>query len=228
MWTSAPHFRLQGGETFLVRDLPKIVDYACSKKQIQHLQIVTNGTILPSPELLRAMKNPKVLLSVSDYSCNEDLVPRFRGAEIIRLCCEAGVNAKHWLIKAGDVWFARQTLTAGRIQDAALAEKNAQACYCMRNLLSTTIYARGKLYPCPQAFYFERHNSSFVLSEDDTIDLLHPSPKMQQKVNDFINRGYSWYPVCANCNAAATTCITSKPGVQLEPGEGIETNCSDP
>lgn len=61
------YFGFVGGEPLIVKDLAKMIEYACSKKQLRHIFLATNCTILPSESLLKAMKNKKVAVQLSDY-----------------------------------------------------------------------------------------------------------------------------------------------------------------
>jgi len=59
-----------GGEPFLYRQLNDVLKYLCEKykKKIGYLGIITNGTILPSSEILETMNKYGIGVSVSDYS----------------------------------------------------------------------------------------------------------------------------------------------------------------
>ncbi len=61
------YFGLVGGEVLLTKDLNKMLKYALSKRKLHHVFIATNGTILPSSELIKTMKNKKFCLQLSDY-----------------------------------------------------------------------------------------------------------------------------------------------------------------
>ena len=63
-------FKIIGGEPLLNADFAEMVDYACSKKQILFITIVTNGTIIPSQKILDAfMRNShRIAVSVSNYT----------------------------------------------------------------------------------------------------------------------------------------------------------------
>ena len=208
-----PSFRFQGGETLLVKDLAKMVEYACSKKQIQHIQIIANGTVVPSAELIEAMKNPKVLLSLSDYSCNEELRNRLKYDEIIKLCEAKGVNVKHWLTKAGDLWVGRNYIKDNDKIDKELAIKNLAVCHCS-NSPKVIMFYRGKLYICPPAVYLANANPNFNIPEDEVIDVVNtPSKQLTQKINKLFSKEY--YTLCGRCNAYENKDVKHKPGVQI-------------
>lgn len=209
-----PNFRLQGGEALLVKDLPKMIEYVCSKKQIHHIQVISNGTILPSQELLDAMSNPKVLLSLSDYSCNKDIADKLKYKEILELCDKNGVNAKYWITKAGDLWIGRNSICNTDINDKEMAIKNLAACHCF-NEPKVVMFFKGKFYICPPAAYFANTNPEFKIPEDDVVDIVNtPQSLLTQKLKNFLNKKYFY--LCSRCNAYENRDVKSQPGIQLK------------
>lgn len=73
-------YSFMGGEPLLVKDLPKMVRYAAAQTKIKFLYITTNGTIVPSAELISAMKQykEKIKIDISNYSSTESLAERER------------------------------------------------------------------------------------------------------------------------------------------------------
>lgn len=69
------HLRIIGGEPLLFKELPKLVQYLGTKKQILTLNIITNGTIELKEELLLSLKaiKKKIKVSISDYSYSPNL-----------------------------------------------------------------------------------------------------------------------------------------------------------
>lgn len=61
------YFGFVGGEPMICKDLYKMIEYACSKKKLHHVFLATNCTILPDDKLLKAMKNKKFAVQLSDY-----------------------------------------------------------------------------------------------------------------------------------------------------------------
>jgi len=70
-------FCLAGGEPFLHPEILEIVEYIGQSwgKKISMIQIVTNGTMVPSEDILLACKQYNVTITVSDYSVS---VPRLK------------------------------------------------------------------------------------------------------------------------------------------------------
>lgn len=64
------NYELLGGEPFLNKDLMPILQYMTQryKSRIGHIGIITNGTVIPKPELLNFIKENNIGISISDYS----------------------------------------------------------------------------------------------------------------------------------------------------------------
>jgi len=87
---------LLGGEPLVHPNIAEITKYFVEDNHCQKVAIITNGTILPSDNLVQAMKSPKFTLRISDYGNLSK-----RKQEIIELCREEGIkleitNYKHW------------------------------------------------------------------------------------------------------------------------------------
>lgn len=69
-------FHLSGGEPFLYKQTPDIVEYISSRysDKIGTFRMVTNGTIVPSDEVLERIARCKIEIKIDDY---RDQVPRF-------------------------------------------------------------------------------------------------------------------------------------------------------
>lgn len=207
-------FRLQGGETLLVKDLAKIINYACSKKQIQHMQIISNGTIVPSQELLSAMNNPKVILCLSDYSLNEDVAPKCKHEEIIKLLKENNVNYRHTKSFGGDYWVAKPTIINNEIIDKEFSIKNLKACYCFGIPKSYILFC-GKIFICAPQVYYWKTNPDFKISKESFVDVINTTTKnLSPKIRKFTNKKY--FDLCARCNTHQIKDYKMIPGEQLK------------
>lgn len=63
-------FKFIGGETFLHPQFGKLVAKASVSPKIKQIQVFTNATIIPSTEALESLKNPKVVVQISNYGGN--------------------------------------------------------------------------------------------------------------------------------------------------------------
>jgi organic radical activating enzyme len=61
------NLNVQGGEPLLHRDLAAILRQALSFDNIEQVSIVTNGTLMPDPEVIEIAKDPRVLMRISNY-----------------------------------------------------------------------------------------------------------------------------------------------------------------
>lgn len=79
-------FRLLGGEPFLHRNLHIIVEKLINEKKVKHIQISTNGTIVPQYENFEILKNRKVSVDISNYgelsTKRNDLIKLFKISKI--------------------------------------------------------------------------------------------------------------------------------------------------
>ena len=64
------NFYLIGGETFLYKQLRDIICYVSNnyRNQIENIMISTNGTIIPSNDILESIKEHDVIVNVSNYT----------------------------------------------------------------------------------------------------------------------------------------------------------------
>lgn len=68
---SVHYLLLAGGETFLYPELARIITFCLAQEKIKNIGIVSNGTVLPTDEMCRLLKNPKISVRVSAYPCVE-------------------------------------------------------------------------------------------------------------------------------------------------------------
>lgn len=60
-------YRILGGEPFLHKGLPRFIEQAASYEKISQVQIVTNGTIIPSDDVVSVLTKNKVSVEISNY-----------------------------------------------------------------------------------------------------------------------------------------------------------------
>ncbi|MWV69511.1 radical SAM protein [Helicobacter saguini] len=78
--------RLIGGETLLYKDIVNVVKFLDSNPKIKAFNIVTNGTIIPSNELLESLKDThKAMIFISDYTRSPNLKVPLKHEAIINL-----------------------------------------------------------------------------------------------------------------------------------------------
>lgn len=60
-------FRLIGGEPFMNKNFHLVLDRLIREPKVKRVAIYTNGTILPKEHQIESLRNPKVILMVTDY-----------------------------------------------------------------------------------------------------------------------------------------------------------------
>lgn len=74
---SVAYVRLIGGEPLLFKDIARVVEVLERKPKIKTFDIVTNGTIKPSPALLEVLAHSyKSWVSISDYTSSPNLTTK--------------------------------------------------------------------------------------------------------------------------------------------------------
>lgn len=68
---------LLGGEPFLHPDLTHIIRKLLCQKKIGFIEILTNGTCLPSDDVLEQLSNERILVRISDYGLSPEKIARF-------------------------------------------------------------------------------------------------------------------------------------------------------
>ena len=161
-------FKLIGGEPLLVKDLDKMLEYAASKRKIKTIEIVTNGTLAFSEKLISVMckhKN-KLLVSISDYSSNPDLILKHCELEnILKTNC-----IKYQFISP--FWYERGNIKK-KNRDIKELKRVFSKCW-QKELLCLF---DGKFYNCTRAATIERL-TNYRCSDGQMIDLRNNAVKI--------------------------------------------------
>lgn len=153
---------LIGGEPLLVKNLEEYLEYAASKKKIDRVWIVTNGTILMSDKLIDTAKKYKHKLTIwiSNYSKNEELKDRLKHSEILEQINKNGLDYDYV-----------QDLTWGYTSPLGYDKKRDNSseyfAECRNNCVAVF---GGKMYVCPRAGVFALKGVYKPL-ETDFVDL---------------------------------------------------------
>lgn len=85
--------RIIGGEPLLFKEIDKVVELLEGMKKIKCFDIVTNGTIMPSPALLHALsKSRKSWVSISDYTQSPNLTTKLHIEQITQALSEHNIT----------------------------------------------------------------------------------------------------------------------------------------
>ncbi|MDP2827506.1 MAG: radical SAM protein [Sulfuricellaceae bacterium] len=199
--------RVIGGDAFMNKQWPLVVEKLLGEPKIKRVVIYTNGAIVPKVDHAPLLKHPKVLTIATDYgalSSNMD--------KLIHYFVEHGIA--HRILQV-DSWLDCASLE----KHERSKEDNAkvyQDC-CAKNMLSLS---DGKLFRCPFAANADRL-SAVPEFNGDYVDVLAAvsSPAgvagAGRKIMDYVlNKGA--LEVCDYCNGRPLSGVEVKPAVQTE------------
>jgi len=152
-------FHLLGGEPFLYPHLDKVLTKLCASPEVEHVNIITNGTVLPEEPVLQALENPKTMVRVSYYG---DLSKRYR--ELEKICQERNIQIRVHAQKWADI---------GRALDHASNLDETQKRYngCSQRTGSFFYVMHGQVTICP--FAANTHALGLYQAEGgDVVDVL--------------------------------------------------------
>ncbi|MBZ0105883.1 MAG: hypothetical protein K8H84_09660 [Sulfuricella denitrificans] len=197
--------RVIGGDAFMNKQWPLVVEKLLGEPKIRRVVIYTNGAIVPKAEHAPLLRHPRVLTIVTDYGKLSSSMEKLTG-----YFSEHGIA--HRILHV-DSWLDCASLEKhGRSQ-----EDNArvyQDC-CAKNMLSLS---DGKLFRCPFAANADRL-SAVPDFQDDYVDVLAESPaaedrdRIGRKIMDYaLNKGT--LEICDYCNGRPLSGKEVTPAVQ--------------
>ncbi len=190
---------LIGGEPFLYPDLIRVLDAVADNPKVMYVSLTTNGTILPKEDLIQKLRNPKVIVQISDYGVKTQKIP-----ELIRILEENGIKyvpdkVKVWVSPGG---------TENRGKSREQLSKEYLSCfsskYC-RTLL------RGKFYLCARGAHL--YDLGYMKETHDLYDIRKKQSRrdFRRTLRDYMLSDYA--EACNYCDHAKK--ITVKPGEQV-------------
>lgn len=200
-----------GGEPFLSPFFYDIMAYVLGKfkHRFHHIQIITNGSVLPDEKFISVLTSNNVYLSISDYTSSLKLELADRIKKNIFTLKECGVNieiphVEHWC----DFGF----------KDKNRKERNQEELIQFFDDCNSSCRAFHKKHfiYCVPALYADIVVSGKNLEQWDTDNFFVPENKMQliEWQCGYSNKGY--LDMCKNCNGYITINRTYVPaGEQL-------------
>lgn len=180
---------LIGGEPLLVKNLHEYLEYAASKKKIERVWIVTNGTLLMNKDLYNtAIKyRNKLTIWVSNYSQNEELKPILKHEELFKQIKEANLD---YDFTKDLSWGYTSPLESNKKRE----NSKDYFKYCNNNCVA--VFA-NKMYVCPRAGTFEL-KKIYTPKENDYVDLDNKNPKsLKKKLIEFYSKNS--FSACDYC-----------------------------
>lgn len=129
---------LIGGEPFLMKNMRHVLEYVLENEKIECVEITTNGTILPRPEVVELLRNPRVIVRVSDYGTvvEQSSMIEFLGKNQIRYVV---LDSGNWITPGG---------VEKRHKDALTLKKEYAS--CSSGYICKTLY-KDRIFACARA-----------------------------------------------------------------------------
>ena len=153
-----------GGEPLLNKHLPEILSrlYEQYHNRIGYMQIITNGTVLPSDELLAVCKRCEVKIRLSDYT--KQVPYQKRLVEVQEKLSNAGID---WSMGVYETWLA---LRFPKHKEAVAKTPEEAKAHMLACSQGCHMVGDGKLYYCGALCSAERCGL-WKMREGDTVDL---------------------------------------------------------
>lgn len=195
--------RILGGEPLLHPDLNIIVNDLCKRKNVDMVEIVTNGTIVPKSQALKkALQNKKVILQISDYGENSGHM-----RELINYCKKNGIHMQMAL--AEPIWNDYGGIQC-RNRTRKELEQQFSRCtaYCYSLL-------HGRIHRCPRSSNGE-DLKLFQCSPEEYVDLFADITKdeLKKRIYNYIYHGPEKITACNYCDNGTNNMNKVSPGEQ--------------
>ena len=190
-------FRILGGEPFVHPLLPEIIEGCMKKKKFDHIEIVTNGTIVPSDYLLNILKKYDVVVYISNYG---NIVKNRR-----RLIDSLVKNEIRFLFEDLFYW---ENFGDGRKFDYSVTE--VRKIYADCDMICKALF-KGELHVCPRS----SHGTDLGFIEkrcEDFVDIMSFSTRAALRAAIFDLYEKRNIAACYHCLAAP---IKIKAGEQI-------------
>ncbi|GHU83002.1 hypothetical protein FACS189468_7780 [Spirochaetia bacterium] len=180
-----------GGEPLLNSDLAKMVEYSAENKQIKMICITTNGTLLPSCDLVKAVSqySDKVFFRISNYSRNKELADKLRHDAIFAVLKENNIK---YILEPNEMWRKEEPLEDRNYTEAQVKDIFR---YCQLNMCHSVL--NGKFHICPKSS--AGYELGIIKTADsDFINLRSRSSKnIKEELVNFYKK--DCYEVCKFC-----------------------------
>lgn len=159
------YIRVLGGEPFLSRNLPKVLEILLKSDKIQRIEVVTNGTIIPKDkELLKILKNSRIIVCISEYPMVDD-------EKLMNYLKEKSINYR---LDKMDYWINHGD-THKRNRSEKELKKQFRAC---DNVCKSLV--NGEFHICPRS----SHGTDLGIIKNnkrDYVDLLDKKTSIKKK-----------------------------------------------
>ena len=178
--------RIIGGEPFLYNELPSLFKILTQSEKVYRITVYSNATFVPKPQILKALKNKKIEVEITDY----DYLSKNHN-EMIEAFNENKIN---YITHKPQNWTDSARIVKNDKSHSQLKEMFDRC--CVNDVLSLL---HGRIYHCP--FSANAHNLKAIESDKlDWIDLddcKNPNELRVHLMNFYFGRDYQ--AACKYC-----------------------------
>lgn len=179
--------RILGGEPFMNRNMGQVIEWYHDSKKIQSISVYTNGTIIPSENIISALQKEKVKVHISNYKVNQDKIKN-----VAKVFDEYHIK---YFIRAYDSW---QDAGGVEFRNYSLEQKEAIFAECFERNGFT--FLKGKLHRCPRVAHAMNLRAMPDVKED-YVELLNwngTEEELKEQLKNLQER--SWLEGCNYCD----------------------------
>lgn len=185
-----------GGEPLLNKDLVVILKCLISQKNIRHITIVTNGTILPDWPILDLLCNDKCEIFISNYGQNS-----IQKEALSKLCVFKGIRYK---VLDNSKWYLSGGVECRQRSEEDMREQYSKCGEFCRSLL------RGKLYICPRS----AHGTDLGIVNDFSVNMTDIRSLCDKREELLKLEDLGYVLMCNYCNEGTNEYVPIQRGVQ--------------
>lgn len=197
------HMEVLGGETFLNKDLPRIIAKLAQYDKIFQIDVITNGTILPQGDLIDCLKHDNICVIVNDYGS----VSKKKDA-LLEALDKAGIKNrlnKHW------AWADLGGFEPRNRDDASLTQLFHKC-----NFSKCTELLNGELHRCPRSSH--GMNSGIIPNYPNDYVKICDNGLIESELKDKIRMLISDKTIiraCDYCDGNTSTSLMLAPAEQI-------------
>lgn len=195
------YIRILGGEPLLNQNIIRLINILLNSGKVQRVEIVTNGTIVPrNKELIRLLKNPKIIVSISDYKIvNNKKLQDFLKKNNIKF----EVNKIKYWMDYGNMNYRGKTIKELKKQ----FRKCSSVCKSLIN---------GQVHLCPRSSHgtdlniIKDNQDDYVNLQDENVSI----DEMKLKLRTLLKKDY--IKACNFCDYGTKKCKKIPVAVQMK------------
>jgi hypothetical protein len=195
---------IMGGEPLLNKDLDKILTYTSQQKKLNHIFLVTNGTIDFPDNIVEILRNSKIGVYISDYSSNQDLQGRLKIESITE---KLNKNSIPIHTNRNLAWFPLEPIKHHR---RSIKENRKYYLKCANHCAGIVA---DKLVPCTLMGIFALMNIGVFRQNLEYIDVSKDVLSKEQIAKLFLNSDFEACQFCSRWDGLNEKSV--KPAIQL-------------